>query len=209
LKGARTALVVLNGEPPSAALLRHLALQADIVVAADGGSNILKNYGIRADVIVGDLDSIRPATRRHFATTRIIELPEQDSTDFEKTFGFLIRERISDAMVVGMGGNRIDFTLGNFVALWPFVPRLDLSILGDGWFALPVRGPLELSLPVGTTVSLIPFSRCTGVTVEGFRYPLREARMSYGALGVSNVTTRKSCSVTLKSGKLLLIALTK
>jgi thiamine pyrophosphokinase len=203
------ALVVLNGDPPSKDLLSHLVSDADLVVAADGGANVLKRHGLKPDVIVGDLDSIRPATKRAFSGSRVIELADQDSTDFEKAFSFLLHEKIPNAMVAGMGGKRIDFTLGNFVSVWRYVPHISISIFGDDWFAVPVTGELALSLPLETTVSLIPFSRCTGVSLNGFRYPLRRATMNYGSLGVSNMTTREECSVSVSSGKLLVVVLTK
>jgi thiamine pyrophosphokinase len=203
----RRALVVLNGTPPSRPLLQHLASQADLVVAADGGANVLRRFKIPVDVVIGDLDSIQPATRRFFSKAEVIQIPDQNSTDFEKAFGFLIDRKIGDAMVAGMAGKRIDFTLGNFVSVWNFVPPLNLSFFGDGWVGVPVVEEIDLSLPLGTTVSLIPFSRLTGVTLKGFRYPLRKATMDYGSLGVSNVTESEATSIRIKSGKLLVLAL--
>ncbi|MFH1262979.1 MAG: thiamine diphosphokinase [Pseudomonadota bacterium] len=203
----KRALVVLNGEPPSKPLLRHLCSDADLVVAADGGANVLHRYRLSPDVVIGDLDSIRPVTRKRFASAAFFHVPDQNSTDFEKALEFLKRIQIRDVVVAGATGRRIDFTLGNFVSLWKYLPRLRPTLVGDGWEGMPVVRRLDLSPPVGTTVSLIPFSRCTGVTLRGFRYPLRGATLSYGSLAVSNMSESRRCSISLRSGKLLAIVL--
>ncbi len=203
----KTALLVLNGTPPSRSWVRRLARHADLIVAADGGANVLRTYGVRADVVIGDLDSIRPGTKRHFSAARFIRLTGQNSTDFEKALAFLVRERISRALVIGAAGKRIDFTLGNFASIWNVMPHLRMSLLGDDWFAVPVAGKARLCLPVGTTVSLIPYGPCTGVTLQGFRYPLRNARLKLGSLGVSNVTKSKQTSIRLRKGRLLAVVL--
>ena len=208
-KSRKRALIVLNGDPPSLQFLRNLARRADLIVAADGGANALRKARVAADVIIGDLDSIQPATKRHFAHTRIIRVPDQDSTDFEKALSFLKRNGIVDVMVTGMAGRRIDFALGNFFSIWKYTPRFCFSLFGDGWFAFPVRRKLDLFLPIGTTVSLIPFGRLTGVTLRGFQFPLNGKTMADGSLGVSNVTIAKKVSIHLRTGKLLVVVLSK
>lgn len=201
----KRALVVLNGDPPSKRLLHRLARKADLLVAADGGANVCFRHGISPDVIIGDLDSIRPGVQQRFRRVRTVRIAEQNSTDFEKALAFLRREKVSEVAVTGMTGGRVDFTLGNFLSLWRFLPHFDLRVFGEGWFALPVKSRLDLSVPSGTVVSLLPFGRATGVTLSGFCYPLSHATLAYGSLGVSNVTTRKGSRVTLRSGRLLAV----
>lgn len=206
---AKHALLVLNGEPPSSALLRRLVRNVDLIVAADGGANVLRQHNISPDTIIGDFDSITPATKRRFRNSCFLESNDQHSTDFEKAFRYLIKKKIPRISVLGMAGMRIDFTLGNFVSLWRFVRKLDISIFGDHWSAFPVRERLRLPLPVGTTVSLVPFGRCTGVSLQGFRYPLRQATLTQTSLAVSNQTVRKNTTIRCSSGKLLAVALTE
>ena len=62
---------------------------------------------------------------------------------------------------------------------------------------------------VGTTVSLIPYGDCSGITLKGLRYPLKNATMRVGEIGASNVVRRSPFTVVVKRGKMLLILLDK
>jgi thiamine pyrophosphokinase len=62
---------------------------------------------------------------------------------------------------------------------------------------------------VGTTVSLIPFGVCKGVTLRGLQYPLHNASMEVGEIGVSNIVTASPFRVEVKKGKMLLIVFGK
>ena len=57
-------------------------------------------------------------------------------------------------------------------------------------------------------VSLIPLKNCTGVTLKGLKYPLKNARLKLGGTGLtlSNITTGKTFGVEMKSGFLFVYA---
>jgi thiamine pyrophosphokinase len=84
-----------------------------------------------------------------------------------------------------------------------------MTFLGDGWMALPVGRSRTLKAPIGTTVSLIPFGSCSGITLLGLRYPLANATMNVGGIGVSNVVRSSPFSVRVRKGNMLLIMLEK
>lgn len=199
------ALLICNGEPPSRRLVLRLMRGSDAVVAADGGANVCRRYGIRPDIIIGDLDSLRTSTRRHFKTSTVIHVTSQDNTDLEKALDFLVAEKCSHVAIVGATGKRLDFTLGNLSVIWNYTRRINLAIVGDGWVALPVDRQRTVAARTGTTVSLIPFGVCSGVTLRGLRYPLTDAKMGVGRIGVSNVVRTSPFSVRVKKGNMLLI----
>jgi thiamine pyrophosphokinase len=201
------AIVLCNGEPPSASLLRRLVRQADIVVAADGGANIARTCGVRPDVIIGDLDSLTPATRSWFRTSRLLRVGRQDNTDLEKALDFLREEGVHEVVIAGAAGKRLDFTLGNLSVAFLYRRSMRIRFVGDDWQAIPLGGRNRLHAPRGTTVSLIPFSSCAGITLRGLAYPLTAASLNRGAIAVSNVVTRSPFTVTLRSGRLLLVIL--
>ena len=200
-----TALLICSGEPPSRTLARKLARLSDLIVAADGGANSARALGIRPEVIVGDLDSVTPATRRYFASSLFVHVSRQDNTDFEKALDFLKKGSVRDVIVVGAVGRRIDFTLANLSLLWRYVSRFHLTVVGDGWRAIPARRVNRIVSPRGTTVSLIPFGRVNGITLGGLRYPLRDGTLNKGQVAVSNVVIRSPFSVKVRSGSLLII----
>lgn len=199
------ALLICNGEPPSKTLCRSLAANADFILAADGGANIARRYSIKPDCIIGDLDSITAQTRRHFRSAELIHVASQQSTDLEKALSLLRRRRASEVTIVAATGKRLDFTLGNLASFWRFSGEMNICFAGDRWTARPVGRKTTLRARKGTTVSLLPFSPCSGITLSGLRFPLRNTTMRLGEIGVSNVVERSPFSVAVKQGRMLLI----
>ncbi len=199
-----SALIICNGEPPSRTLARKLASQARLIVAADGGANVARRYGIRPHVIIGDLDSIKPATQRFFASSTIIQVNRQDNTDLEKALDYLLERRVKRATIIGATGKRIDFTFGNLSVIWHYTSSIDLTLVADGWKAMPVGRVRKVKAAIGSTVSLIPFGPCSGITLKGLHYPLTNARMKVGEIGVSNLVTSSPFSVRVREGHMLM-----
>lgn len=198
-------LLICNGEPPSTALLRRLSRRADRIVAADGGANAALRAGIRPDIVIGDLDSILPGTRKKIGESHIIRVRRQDNTDLEKALDYISETGRSDVAVTGATGGRIDFTLGNLSVFWNYTRSLAITFIGDGWQAFPVGPRRRLKAPRGTTVSLIPFGPCTGITLRGLLYPLNNAAMRTGEIGVSNVVKKSPFSVAVRKGYMLCV----
>lgn len=203
----KTALVICNGEPPSRKLARALARRCGMIVAADGGANVARAYGIRPDIIIGDLDSIQPATRKVFASSTLIHLTRQDNTDLEKALDMLVAKGVREAIIIGATGRRLDFTLGNLSVLWVYANKVNLRCEGDGWRAIPLGRSGHCRARIGTTVSLIPFGNCSGITLRGLKYPLTNATMKMGEIGVSNVALKQTFTVRVRRGKMLLVLL--
>jgi thiamine pyrophosphokinase len=198
-------MLLCNGEPPSRILARTLARQADLVVAADGGANVARVLGVPPNVIIGDLDSITPSTRRHFRSSLIVRLTRQDNTDLEKALDYIASGGPAEVMILGMTGNRIDFTLANLAVIWKYTERLHLTVRGDGWRAFAVKRRADFRVRKGTTISLLPFGICRGITIRGMQYPLTNASMKVGDVGVSNVATVRRPVVRVRQGKMLAV----
>lgn len=201
------ALVICNGGAPPDALLRRLARRAGMIVAADGGANIARRAGLAPDLIIGDLDSITPGTRRRFAGTPVIRVRRQDNTDLEKALDHLAGAGIRSCVVAGATGLRLDFTLANLSVAWLYRRRLQVLFAGDGWWAAPLDRENSIVAPEGCTASLLPWGRCAGVTLRGLRYPLTNASFTPGMVAVSNVVRRSPFRVRVRSGRLLLVVL--
>lgn len=185
--------------------MHRLVRKAGAVVAADGGANVARRHAITPDVIIGDLDSITEATRKYFRSSAVLRVHRQDNTDLEKALDFIVGQGFKHATIVGATGKRLDFTLGNLSVIWRYTSRLQLECVGDGWTAVPVVGHLTMEAEPGTAVSVIPFGSCSGVTLRGLRYPLTNADMRVGQIGVSNVVRSCPFRISVRRGKLLLI----
>ncbi|KAB8251438.1 thiamine pyrophosphokinase [Aspergillus flavus] len=92
------ALLILN-QPINERAFRVLKRHAKVTLCADGGANrfysMMKAHDRESidlpDLIIGDLDSITPDTRTHYANlgVRIIHDEDQYSTDFTKCLNYL------------------------------------------------------------------------------------------------------------------------
>ena len=201
----RRVLLVCNGAPPSKSLVQGLARAADLIVAADGGANTAAMCNVRPHIIIGDLDSILPATLKRFRTSMVIRMRGQDNTDLEKALDLIASSGRAEVTIIGATGGRIDFTLANLAVFWNYTASLNICFRGDGWRAVPVGRKRSLTTPVGSVVSLLPFTNCFGISLRGLRYPLRNATMRLGSIGVSNVARTPQFSVTVRRGDMLLV----
>lgn len=178
-----------------------------MVVAADGGANIARTLGLRPDVIVGDLDSITAETRTVLAGVEVVHVQRQDNTDLEKALDLLVERGIRRVLMLAATGKRLDHTLGNLSVLWRYMSRLSIILLADEWLGMPVSRKVRAVAPVGTTVSLLPFGVCSGITLKGLKYPLANATMKVGDIGVSNVTIAHRFEVHVSKGCLFMLIL--
>ncbi len=164
--------------------------------------------GITPGLIIGDLDSITPATRRFFSSTPVIRVARQDNTDMEKALDYILSRSLAhEVIIIGAAGRRLDHTLGNLVALSHYARHLRVIACGDGWHAFPVKSGELIHASTGTTVSLIPISDCRGVTLRGLKYPLRNAPLRAGQIAVSNAVKDSPFAVILRKGKMIAVVL--
>lgn len=182
--------------------VKALVNSGAIVVAADGGANHALRLGLQLAAVIGDMDSISPEARGKFADV-LHHIPEQDSTDFEKSL------RILDvAGIIGFGflGPRADHGLAAMQALARHqgVPVI-LQSAQDVVFHLPAHREMAFELPSETRVSLFPFASVV-CAAEGLRWPLDGLTLDpMGQIGTSNKATGGTLRLMAKGAGLLAI----
>jgi thiamine pyrophosphokinase len=205
-----TAIVFAGGDPPASAVLRGLP-EGDVVLAADSGLDYALALGVVVDVVVGDLDSVRPESLE--AAVRAGAVVERhptakDATDLELAL-LAARDRgAAEIIVVGGHGGRPDHFLANVVLLAS--PTLaDVRVrarIGDAE-VIVVREHAELSAAPGALCSLLPVGGpAEGVRTEGLRFPLDGETLVPGSTrGVSNEFVVPVATVTVERGALLAV----
>lgn len=199
-------VVVANGPLAWSEELVGLVRGADLVLAADGGANHLARIGVRAEAVVGDLDSIKASVRAWLGEARIVHQPDQETTDLHKTLSFAFDERGARSVtVIAATGGRLDHALENLGLLARFSARGGVEFRGEDGRILAVRGSAEFETAPGQTVSLLPLGRCERVATRGLRWPLRGEPLDLaGRTGVSNVAVGERIGVEVEGGVLLL-----
>lgn len=209
---ARRAVIFVNGTVQDYDWLRERLHPDDFLIGADGGTRHCLALNQMPHVVVGDMDSIPAdmltaledqgvAAERH--PTR------KDKTDLELAIDRAVQEGVSEVLLMGALGGRLDQTLANLLVSarrdWP-VP----IVLADGHQTLQVMRDGEcfaLDTPVGSLVSVVPLSQeVTGVTYSGLEYPLTNATLPLGTTrGISNLIAHSPATISIDRGVLLVI----
>ncbi|MCV6586111.1 MAG: thiamine diphosphokinase [Marinibacterium sp.] len=177
-----TPACLVGGGPVLPGDIADAQALAPLMVAADGGARALLDAGVMPDAVIGDLDSLDPATRAAIPATRVHLIAEQNSTDFDKAL-----RSIAAPVVIGLGflGARIDHQLA---ALNTLHARADRACLLVGDTEIVLHLPPRLSLPTrsGDTVSLFPLAPVTGRS-DGLHWPIDGITLAPGGMsGTSN-----------------------
>lgn len=167
------------------------------VVAADGGANLLRQVSIVPNAVIGDLDSTEDIDHwRKFS--KVIELKEQETTDFEKCLYSIDTPYF---IALGFTGSRFDHTLAAMHVMQKWQLKKNVILLsGDDVICLR-SDVVELRLPVGTRVSLYPLNRVSFRSSDGLHYPLDNLTLQAGEMiGTSNSSSKSLISVVPEPG---------
>lgn len=201
----RRALVALNTELPPLELWRPWLDKADLVVGADGGADRLLALGIEADAIVGDLDSVLGSTRRRLGPAKFHRRTADTTTDLEKSLEYVHAAGCHDVTIVTGHRARLDHTLGHVAVLLEQAGHLGIRMVDHDFVTEPVLRRATFRAPIGTLVSLFAPREARGITTRGLRWPLKDARLRRGTLGIHNQVAANPVEVTVREGLLLLL----
>lgn len=179
-------MVAVGGGSVDPTVLRALAARGAALVGADGGGDAIAEAGLVPDAIIGDLDSI---SRRDgwSAKTRVVHIPEQITTDFQKV---LYTTEAKVTVALGMTGKRLDHTLAAISAVTETAPRKRVILVDEHDIALAVAGDFRFAVEAGERVSVHPLMPVDFAASTGLVYPLDGLHLAPGGLiGTSNAAT--------------------
>ncbi|GAA4720379.1 thiamine diphosphokinase [Brevibacillus fulvus] len=184
----------------------------DLIVGVDRGALFLIRHQLQPDLAIGDFDSVTGAEAEEIRTNSKTYIScdpvMKDQTDTEMAFHWALQQRPAEIVLLGALGTRFDHTLSN-VHLLSLGLRFHIPcrILDEKNELLLIDKPIQIERGRFTHVSLLPFGwEVTGITLDGFQYPLHDAALRIGdSLGISNVLLSDSGSISLKNGQLLVI----
>lgn len=199
-KSNNSVTLVGGGELKQPVLLECLR-QAPELIAADGGVDHILGFGHEPALVIGDLDSLSDQARQGLPAQKLIHVPEQDSTDFEKALS-----RIDAPLIYGLGftGARIDHELAVYATLARYTEKRCL-IIGQEDVCVHVPWEISLRLPVGTRLSLFPMGPVGGRS-SGLKWDIEGIDFSpRGQIGTSNETNAQEVQLHFDGPGMLLI----
>jgi len=179
-------MAIVGGGAVDPALLVELARRGVALVGADGGGDAIGDAGLVPAAIIGDLDSLRDRAGWE-ARTRVIHMPDQITTDFQKAI------RATSAPVtlaLGMTGKRLDHTLAALSAVLQYAPVRKLLLVDEVDVALAVVGSIGFEAGRRERVSIHPLLPIRFSHSTGLFYPMDGLTLEPGGLiGTSNEGT--------------------
>lgn len=203
------ALIIANGAACSNELLGQLLEWSPFVIVLDSAIERVMELGIKVDVLLGDFDNgFDPEYYRNFQyPLEIVHTPDQDKTDLEKAFDYLIEKGHKAVNVVWATGRRADHTITNMTNIVRFQKDLKIVILDDysKIFQLPKK--YEKWYPKDFPISIIPVGTVNGITSTNLDYPLNNETLTIGYRTGSSNHVAKDGIVLIehKEGDLLMM----
>lgn len=176
-------------------------LPEDIVICADGGFNHASKHGIHANIVIGDMDSVKVDISGE--NTRVYPT-EKDFTDSELAVSLALEKKCSEIVLLAMTGTRLDHTIANVCLLRSIAEHGASGVIIDKENTIYyINKHISLNGQNGKTVSLIPLNGdLTGVFNTGFYYPLNNETVYYGTTrGISNKIISDAADITVHGGE--------
>lgn len=165
------AVILANGEYPTAPLPLQILKEAPYVVCCDGGADEYIARGGVPDIIIGDGDSLSEENRLRYAHL-LHCVPEQETNDQTKAVRFLFSQGIRKIAIVGATGKREDHTLGNISLLMEYHRMgVEVCLYTNYGMFLPCKGTCTLACRPNQQVSIFNFT-AKGLKAKGLAYPI-------------------------------------
>lgn len=197
------ALIIANGAACSSELLGQLLEWSPFVIVLDSAIERVLELGIKVDVLLGDFD--RGFDPEYYKDKQfpleIVYAPDQNKTDLEKAFDYLIERKIPMVNVVWATGKRADHTITNLTNIVRYRDLLKIVIIDDHSkiFLLPAK--FEKWYTENTPISLIPIGIVYGINSKNLFYPLNNDTLTIGYRTGSSNHVIKDGIVTIEHQK--------
>ncbi len=202
-------LIILSYmENVDADFAQDLAESASYIIAADGGQNLARKFGLRPDCIIGDFDSTTQV--EDFDCLTITYPAEKDITDTEGALLHAREKGFARVLVLGGMGGRLDHTLGNIGLLCKFNSDFESLRFVDGKNTMELLEDSERMIeydPRYQFFALISLDeKACGIDIVGAKYELRETTLPRAStLCVSNEFKENQITIRVHKGKVLIV----
>lgn len=206
----KKALLISGGRQVSKELIEKY--KDRFIIVADGGAKLLKKYELKADLLLGDLDSIDEETLCYVKQNNIEikKFPaKKDFTDTALCIDYLLEEDYKDLVILGALGTRLDHELANLYNL-KMLYKLGVSakIVDDNNEVIYVeKGEFEFEKSDKKYFSLINAGDKVSFTTKGLYYEVEDLEINFNnpSRAVSNEIVKDKAIVKINFGSAFII----
>ncbi len=180
-------------------------LKDDYIICADSGFDSASEFGIKPNLMLGDMDSVKSDISNIDAQLFPVR---KDFTDTELALNAALDMKPQEIIILGATGSRLDHSIANVLLLKKAYEAGVSACVCDAHNKIYFyKDEFHLTDCVGKTVSLIPVtSEISGLVTKGLDYPLENETISFGETrGVSNVVTHNQAYYKSESGEGILV----
>lgn len=191
-------IVCLNGDLkfPEKIPLKNLWL------AVDGAANVMKEKNLLPSYIIGDLDSV---DKNLLKETTWKKIDNQDTCDFEKALQFILKKGWNNVAILGFQGKDLDHTLNNWSVLMRYGNLLQVCVIDNDKWAIPLYNSCEIHYQKGSILSLIPQPNVK-ISTKGLQWELTGEFLTLGIReGARNKAIHDTITIEIHEGSVMLI----
>ena len=182
----------------------------DIRIAADAGVLNAQRLGERIDVALGDFDSLRDRVSEIQKDVERVTVPaEKDETDTQLAVNEALGRGADELVIIGGLDGRLDHTLSNMAILEAMWEHKIPTVITNGQNRIRyIRSTSTLIARSGYKYLSVIAADDTvkGVSIEGCKYPLENARLSRKfQYTVSNEIVGNCALISVKKGGIYII----
>lgn len=185
----------------------------DYWVGIDRGAFRLLEMGITPKAAMGDFDSLS-SKELAFVRDNVVfveQYPaEKDETDAMLGITYALNKKADEILVFGATGGRMDHTLANLFMLTyeSYQAAIPVTTFVDKQNTLKMYQPGRYELEKQDKMKYIAFTvvsaEVTGLTLEGFKYPLNNATYPFGSALSSNEFVDEHGVLSFSEGLILM-----
>ena len=176
----------------------------DFVIAADGGYAALEALGVKANLVVGDFDSLGYVP----ADEEILRHPvRKDDTDTLLAIRLGLERGYKNFVITGSIGGRLDHTIANMQCLLFLQEHGARALLYGENTAVTAVHSGSITITGEGTLSVFSMDpEAHGVTLRGLDYPTENIDLtSRFPIGVSNAFLEGPATISVSEGTLMVI----
>ncbi len=193
----KRGVIVLGGDP----LDEFFFKKDDFIIACDFGFEFLKKNGVKADVVLGDFDSLGyiPENARVFSC-------DKDYTDGELGLICAAKEGLKHVDLICAGGGRDDHFYAN-IGLLEKAYQLGVNATVHTKYGKIIYCKKEFSVSgvLNKTISVYPLENAVIESSIGLKYEYSNTELFRGSsLGVSNLAILDRVEIKVSQGAVLI-----
>ena len=179
-------VILANGEFPIHSYPLKLIKNAKNIICTDGSANKLIKIGMKANVIIGDMDSLDISSIE--IKKNMMPDANQDNSDLEKAFIYYLENFKNEKLfVLGATGLRDDHNFTNMLLLNKFSSVLSISLVTNYYKIIVNNGKNIYPSEPNQQISILPLKRINQISTKGLKYELKKASLNSDSRGISNI----------------------